>query len=149
MKEINGNLFDYPVIVIPTNGIVKSNGKLVMGAGVALEARNKFKDIDKYFGKQVQLFGNIVHYNEYHLHSNIIEIATIVFSFPTKHHYNNNSDLNLIENSTKQLISKVNILKLKEIYLPKVGCGKGNLDWSQVKSLLDKYLDDRFILVIN
>lgn len=46
MKEINGNLFDYSVIVIHTNGIVKSDDKLIMGKGVALTAKQLYPNID-------------------------------------------------------------------------------------------------------
>lgn len=142
MKEINGNLFDYSVIVIPTNGIVKTDNRLVMGAGVALEAKNKFKDLDLVFGEKVSKFGNIVFVTDYNF-------DTILFSFPTKHHYKNDSDLTLIEISAKQLVDKVNKMKLTEVYLPKIGCGYGNLSWSEVKPVLEKYLDDRFIIVSN
>lgn len=142
MKEIKGNLFDYPVIVIPTNGVIKTNDRLVMGAGVALEAKNKFKDLDLIFGIEVFCSGNVVHVIDYNF-------DTIIFSFPTKHHYKDNSDLNLIEDSAKQLVDKVNKLNFKEVYLPKVGCGKGNLNWFEVEPVLDKYLDDRFIVVSN
>lgn len=140
MKEIIGNLFDYSVIVIPTNGIVKADRRLVMGAGVAKEANDKFKDLDLILGKKVKERGNTVHVLDY-------EFSTTIFSFPTKHHYKDNSDINLIEQSTKRLLTKVNYLEFNQIYLPKVGCGLGNLDWNEVKPLLERYLDDRFIVV--
>ena len=30
---------------------------------------------------------------------------------------------------------------------PRVGCGNGALDWKDVRPILRRYLDDRFILV--
>ncbi len=31
--------------------------------------------------------------------------------------------------------------------LPRVGCGNGSLDWEDVQPILERHLDDRFILV--
>ncbi|MCZ2224447.1 MAG: hypothetical protein LC122_12560 [Chitinophagales bacterium] len=46
MIEVIGNLFDFvniaDAICITTNGIVKSNQEAVMGAGIALQAAEKF-----------------------------------------------------------------------------------------------------------
>lgn len=139
MKEIIGNLFDYPVIVIPTNGIVKTDGRLVMGKGIALEAKNKYKNLDLYLGYQVNR-----HYNRCFVY---YTIDNIIVSFPTKYHYKEKSCITLVERSTKELVEIANWFKLETIYLPKVGCGLGNLDWNKVKPLLERYLDDRFIVV--
>ena len=47
MININGNIFDFIKtgysVCIPTNGIVKSNGNAVMGAGLALSFAQKYK----------------------------------------------------------------------------------------------------------
>lgn len=139
--EIIGDLFDYSVIVIPTNGVVKDDGRLVMGAGVAKQAKDRFRDIDLILGKKVASNGNYVHVIDF-------EFDKIIFSFPTKHHYNESSDIKLIEKSIKQLCNQTNWCELNEVYLPRVGCGLGNLDWiTEVKPLLSGYLDDRFIIV--
>ena len=51
MKEISGDLFSLTIInfadaiCITTNGVVKKTGKAVMGAGCALSAREKFKNM--------------------------------------------------------------------------------------------------------
>jgi len=44
MKEDKGDLWGYPADYrcVTTNGVVKPNGKLVMGAGVALDAKRLF-----------------------------------------------------------------------------------------------------------
>jgi len=70
--------------------------------------------------------------------------------FPTKHNWWEKSDLVLIEESTRQLrdffdnvISEYPV----PIYLPRPGCSNGGLDWEDVKPILEKYLDDRFVVV--
>lgn len=50
-------------LTIPTNGIVKQNGELIMGAGFAKEINSKAKEeIAKYLGKKVLQYGNNVYY---------------------------------------------------------------------------------------
>lgn len=140
MKEITGDLFDYPVIVIPTNGVVKADGRLVMGAGVAKQAKDRYLNLDLYLGYQVSKKGNSCYV--------FCNIDTFIISFPTKDNYITNSYLRLIEKSTKVLVEITDWFNLEKVYLPKVGCGYGNLNWeTEVKPLLSRYLDDRFIIV--
>ena len=65
MKEIKGDIFDYigiaDAICVTTNGIVKKNGELVMGAGIAKAMADKYPDLAKVLGKKVNTTGkNIV-----------------------------------------------------------------------------------------
>lgn len=141
MKETKGNLFDFDVIVIPTNGIVKTDYKLVMGKGVALKAKQLYPDIDLVLGSEVKYYGNKCYL--------ITNYDKTIISFPTKHHYKNKSDLVLIEKGLSELVTIANDNNLLEIYLPKLGCGNGELDYlTEVKPLLERYLDDRFTVVI-
>ena len=48
------------VIAIPTNGIVKSNGDAVMGAGLAKDAASRFPDLPKWLGDRLKQFGNAI-----------------------------------------------------------------------------------------
>lgn len=49
-------------ICITTNGFVKRNGRCVMGRGIALQARNRFQNLDLALGNVIKSFGNNVHY---------------------------------------------------------------------------------------
>lgn len=141
MRIDRGNLWIYPADfrIVPTNGVVKKDGKLTMGKGIALEAKNRYKGIDKWLGRLVTNNGNHVF-----LYYDII-------SFPTKHHWKDKSDLKLIEQSIQEVLFWLDsfINKNKAIVLPPVGCGNGRLDFeTQVRPLLEKYLDDRFTVLL-
>jgi len=145
MKEVKGNLWDYydkgEWVVIMTNGTVRKNGACVMGRGVALEVKNKIPNIDKVIGAAISCFGNIV----FVLNSLTGEK---IISFPIKHNWNEKADLGLIERSCKQLDFVVR--KNSVVYMARPGCGNGQLDWREVKPILEKYLpDDRFVVVNN
>lgn len=139
MKEINGDILNFHSkgewICITTNGIVNKSGKSIMGAGIALQANIRFPDLPIELGEKIQQVGNIVH---------IFEKYKII-SFPTKNNWWENSDIKLIEDSAKFLSQYW--FGNKNIYLPRVGCGNGKLIWNDVKLILEKYFDDRFIVV--
>jgi hypothetical protein len=143
LETIQGNLFDYPIIVIPTNGIVGRNG-LVMGAGVALTAKNLCPVLPKVWGAHVQQNGNIPckYYSK--------QLDKTFISFPTKENYSSMSTYELIGESAWYLrrLADENLLGVQKVYLPAVGAGLGGLDFNLVKSILNLFLDDRFIIVL-
>ncbi len=127
----------YP-ICITTNGYVKNNtGECVMGRGIALEAKIKFPKLSKELGFQITKYGNNVFYfKDYDL-----------FSFPVKHNWWEKADLKLIEKSCIELVNFCNNSKIDKCFLPKVGCGNGQLNWKDVKPVLEFILDDRFFII--
>lgn len=141
MIEKIGNIWDFPAdaTCVTTNGIVKKNGDLVMGAGIALEAKLKYPILPTILGGLVKSFGN---------HCFHIPKLKII-SFPTKNHFKDNSTLELIEESASILKSLTDMDKLNIVALPRPGCGLGNLKWENVKPILEKYLDDRFFVFHN
>jgi hypothetical protein len=145
MKEVKGNIWDFygrgNWVVITTNGTVKRNGACVVGRGITLEAKNRIENLDKILGKAIQAFGNQVFVLQSLCGAKII-------SFPVKHNWYEKADLDLIERSCKQL-SFINENRNLTIYMPRPGCGNGRLDWNEVRPILEKYLDDRFVVVNN
>jgi len=149
MKEINGDIWDYHKkghwIVITTNGNVKANGEAVMGKGIALQARQRIEWLSYELGRKITENGNKTYW------FNEIRIITL----PSKHNWWEKADINLIESSIKDLVRIVDAqypyLKdsdyKKETCLVRPGCSNGQLDWKDVKPILEKYLDDRFIVV--
>lgn len=141
MTEINGDIWEYHSqnfpIIVPTNGAVNSQGKCVMGAGIAKEAAEKFPGLPLKVGKHIKRFGNRgAFFDEFG-----------IFTFPTKHHWNLDSDPDLIHMSCKNLMLSSNFYGFTSIYMPRVGCGNGKLLWEDVEPILDSVLDSRFIIV--
>lgn len=143
MKEIKGNLwspeFDGCWRVIPINTtVIKSTQKLVMGAGLAKQAKIRYENLDGLWGSYYLLKpkSQLVVYH-----------ANKLIGFPTKVYWKNNSSLELIENGLKEL--KFYLSEFDEIVCPRLGCGLGQLDWvKDVKPLMLKYFDtnDNFIV---
>lgn len=144
MLEVRGNLWDYPsdFTVITTNGAIRKDGALVMGRGCAREAKDKFPGLEYSLGALVEGEGNKV----------FALLDEELITFPVKHHWRQSADINLIENSVKDLVIVVNQIEKKfncniKVVMPRPGCGNGNLYWKDVKPVIEKYLDDRFSVI--
>ena len=144
MIEVKGDIWKFWergfFIVIPTNGYVKMNGEAVMGRGLAFDASIKFKSLAFELGALLKKYGNDV----------FIHPTYRIFTFPVKHNWDEKADIELIKFSCVGLQSLVN-LRVKPIslpvYIPRVGCGNGMLEWKDVKPILESYLDERFVVV--
>ena len=170
MKEIRGNLWDHldiaDAIVITTNGFIKANGECVMGRGCAREATERFPNLSKDLGATLTVLGNHVFLQNYDGHR--------IITFPVKpksmicnqtktnivNHMKNKfkagsvvpgwactADLDLIINSAKELRSMVTTLGLKNVVMPRPGCGAGELEWDTVKKSIEPILNDRFSII--
>lgn len=143
MRERKGDLWDLLGIVdaicITTNGVRKKDGSLVMGAGVAREAVAKFPEIQFILGRKVLEQGNIPHIAWE-------QSGTYIVSFPTKVNWRLPSSLNLIQTSAASLQRLADKEKWENVALPRPGCGLGGLQWSDVRPMLQAYLDERFVI---
>jgi hypothetical protein len=141
MKEVTGDIWDYydkgNWVVITTNGTVKANGEAVMGKGIALQAKQRFPEFPKILGGFITRNGNRPH------PFRLIRIIT----FPVKYYWAQKADISLIEDSCMELVEGMKLLALEVVYMVRPGCGVGGLVWKDVKPILEKYLDDRFIVV--
>lgn len=128
-------------ICVTTNGVIKRDGRLVMGAGIAKQARDRFPDIDLTAGQKVKTFGNVPAI----LHQ---EGATSIVSLPTKNHFQHKSDMSLIVRSCILLQKMADEQGWRYIALTPPGCGHGGLRWLDVKSEIQNILDDRFYVLL-
>lgn len=150
-----GNIWNHHAdqrpIVITTNIGWKRDGSNPMGAGIAAQASSTFPELPMWYGKRCQKYKASTAVCLY-------RPANLIL-FPTKAldivkpwmSWQADSDINLIVRSAIQLQKLVDILKeRKELFsqvgLPLVGCENGNLSAKQVLPILNRYLDDTFIL---
>lgn len=129
MKEIKGELWDYldHVVCITTNGFVKKNGEAVMGRGCALEATKLIPGIAAKLGTKIRECGNVVQW-----------LGTNLITFPVKHNWWEEADLNLIRRSALDLSVIATNFSSRNFVLPRPGCGNGRRDWPTVKRVLDE-----------
>lgn len=142
MKEVIGDIWDFwnggNWVVIPTNGSLDRKGALVMGAGLAKEAKEKDPGIEMELGDIRKKTGLRV----------VAKKKTRMIFLPTKYQWHDKmASIGLIKRSLKELRKIADKDNLTAVYLPRIGCGLGRLQWSQVKGILEKILDDRFTVV--
>jgi O-acetyl-ADP-ribose deacetylase (regulator of RNase III) len=63
-----------------------------------------------------------------------------ILNFPTKRHWRNPSKLSYIEAGLQKFIQEYERRGIWEISFPRLGCGNGNLDWGDVRPLMERYL---------
>lgn len=138
MIETPGDLWAFPAqyVCVTTNGITRG-GSLVMGAGVALEAKRRFPGLPKKLGGHVARYGNRAFFCR----------PEGVITFPTKRHWRDPSDVKLIRTSAQQVVDICNKFAVRSVALPRPGCGNGGLTWDFVRPYIEDILDERFTVV--
>ncbi|MBA4494365.1 macro domain-containing protein [Paenactinomyces guangxiensis] len=61
-----------------------------------------------------------------------------IVNFPTKRHFRGKSTLEDIRNGLDDLIKEIQILNIKSIAVPRLGCGNGGLEWEEVQPLMEE-----------
>jgi len=145
MRDAKGMMFSQighcDVICITTNGFVKANGQAVMGRGCALTYSKMYPGATKILANKIQRNGN-------HVSKLGTDKGTEFWSFPVKHNWWENADLELIERSARELVIFANDDPTwTKILIPRPGCGNGHLDYAVVRPILAPILDDRFLIV--
>jgi len=141
MQETTGDLWRFHEtghwIAIPTNGTLRQDGQLVMGAGVAKQARDRFAMLPLLLGDLIRCFGN-----------QVVAVSSLrIAAFPTKHDWRASACPGLIAKSCIELGRYLTQFEIAKIYLPRVGAGLGGLEWEQVRALIAPLLDDRITIV--
>lgn len=127
--------FDTDVFMITTNPIIRQDGAVVMGRGIALEAKTRYPQLPYDFGKSLQDLGNnfvdfIGRYEE-----------TPIWYFMVKNHWANDADLGIIATSVWTLREKFK-KSTKRIDLNFPGIGNGKLKRDSVLYLLEDLPDN-------
>lgn len=146
MQLVQDDIWSYAdkldYICITTNSIVKTNGCLVMGAGIAKTAMERNKELPKDFGDQIlakNLAGKF-----YGLLASGKYLA-----FQTKLHYKDESPLDVVQQSCNLLNRLAKKYPDKSFGLPYPGINNGRLDPKVVYPFLKDLPDNVFVYHIN
>lgn len=132
MKIRNGDMFQESrdnFILITTNRIIKRDGKLVMGAGAAKQARDSMEGIDKFFGDMITSHPHPDTYG--------IILGNRFGAFQVKHHFKDEANLDLIRNSLQTLKVLSNSMPLKTFSVNFPGIGNGKLSYEDVIAVIE------------
>lgn len=149
MKQVFGDLWAlwsskmYDAVCITTNGAVRVDGACVMGRGCAKEFAERFPDGPFDLGQLIDMNGNITQV----IYRNLENDKEATVAFPVKHLWHEAADIELIQESAKQLVELADKYKWEKVLLPRPGCGNGKLEWGIVAPIIGEILDDRFDVV--
>jgi O-acetyl-ADP-ribose deacetylase (regulator of RNase III) len=131
IEYIEGNIFDSPAQVIVNT--VNTVG--VMGKGLALSFKQRYPDMfERYKAvceKHQLSIGKLML---------VYEPDHWLLLFPTKENWRNPSKLEYIEKGLMKFVQTYAEKNITSIAFPRLGCGNGELNWDDVKPLMERYL---------
>ena len=133
LHYVTGDMFQptYDAIVNTVNCVG------VMGKGLALSFKQKYPDnflAYRQFCAQHKLKPG---------HLFVYGTSPIIINLATKDHWRNPSQMKYVIDGTNALASWLqNNPQIKTIAVPKLGCGCGGLNWSEVQMVMNKILEN-------
>lgn len=136
VKIVSGDLWDRhregAFVVVTTNGSIRKDGRAVMGRGIALEASERFPELQVRLARLIERFGN---------HVQLFESERLIL-FPVKDRWHEKAKMDLILQSALELrLLLVENPKVQPVFMPMPGCGAGGLAWHDVASILAPLAD--------
>lgn len=123
------------IFMITTNPIIRQDGAVVMGRGIALEAKTRYPKLPYDFGAVLQDLGN-------ELVGPIGRYEGVpIWYFMVKNHWANDADLSIICQSIQALKNKITRTN-KRVDLNFPGIGNGRLPRDSVLYLLEDLPDN-------
>ena len=131
IEYIEGDIFESPAQVIVNT--VNTVG--VMGKGVALSFKQRYPQMfEKYklaCEKHQLTIGKLMLF---------YEADHWLLMFPTKENWRNPSKLEYIEKGLMKFVQTYAEKNITSIAFPRLGCGNGELNWADVKPIMERYL---------
>jgi hypothetical protein len=124
------------VVAITTNGTVNKVGRAVMMRGCARQAREHFPELMKTLGSLISQHGN-----------HVFDLGHQIVSFPVETDPYQVPETGLIEQSCRELVELADYKGWQKVVVPRPGCGGGGLEWLEVKTILERYFDERFHVI--
>ena len=108
-----------------------------MGKGIALEFRKRYPDMFQAYKdicdrRKLKTGSLMLYYEPDHW----------VLLFPTKENWRNPSRMEYIETGLAKFCRTYAEKGITSVAFPKLGCGNGELNWSDVQPVMEKYLKD-------
>jgi O-acetyl-ADP-ribose deacetylase (regulator of RNase III) len=117
----------------------------VMGAGLAADFKIEFPGNFSYYksisDKGETSLGKMVIYKVTKQENKNYD-DLIIINFPTKSSWKWPSKLEYIDMGLRDLIKIIKENNIKSIAVPGLGCGNGQLNWSDVKPLMEKHFEE-------
>lgn len=130
---VRSSLFDSPAqTLVNTVNIVG-----VMGKGVALEFKKRFPEMFRAY-KSLCNSGSL-DIGKLHLWRST---NRYVLNFPTKTTWKKPSKIDYIEAGLSVFVDSYKEMGISSISFPPLGCGNGNLNWSDVRPVMERYLSN-------
>lgn len=131
IEYIIGDIFDSPAQVIVNT--VNTVG--VMGKGLALTFKQRYPDMFEAYRTacekhQLTTGKLMLWYAPDHW----------LLLFPTKENWRNPSKLEYIEKGLYKFVNTYTDKNITSVAFPRLGCGNGELNWDDVRPLMEKYL---------
>ncbi len=131
IEYIEGDIFDSPAQVIVNT--VNTVG--VMGKGLALSFKQRYPEMFERYKmaceKHLLSVGKLMLF---------YETDHWLLLFPTKENWRYPSKMEFIEKGLMKFVQTYSEKSITSIAFPRLGCGNGELDWNDVKPLMEKYL---------
>ncbi|MGM9551755.1 MAG: macro domain-containing protein [Clostridia bacterium] len=131
IEYIEGDIFESPAQVIVNT--VNTVG--VMGKGLALSFKQRYPEMFERYKtaceKHLLTIGKLMLF---------YEADHWLLLFPTKENWRNPSKLEYIEKGLMKFVQTYAEKNITSIAFPRLGCGNGELDWNDVKPLMERYL---------
>ncbi len=143
---------DVCAIVCTINTVCKKDGTLVMGAGIAKDFAERIEWLSDRWGVRTTRM-NKSKEPTYPFVEIMQGSHPDIVGIHTKLDWRDRSPLSLVDRSIKQLYIVSKALgwrwgSSQRILMTRPGCGHGSLSWEKdVKPLMAKILDDRFVVV--
>lgn len=125
--DLTGNIFSSSAKAI----VITVNCEGVMGAGIALDAKNRWPEIYDLYSKKCELNG--FHVGEIMWADSMSKKVAL---FPSKKLWRAPSKLSYLSDGLDTLRTDIDQMSITSIALPHLGCSNGGLTWSEVKPLI-------------
>ena len=133
IRYIEGDIFKSPAQVLVNT--VNTVG--VMGKGIALEFKKRYPDMFQAYRdlcerRRLKTGSLMLYYEPDHW----------ILLFPTKENWRNPSRMEYIEAGLAKFCRMYAEKGINSVAFPRLGCGNGELSWSDVQPVMEKYLKD-------